>query len=43
MLFVLMWVPLVYIGIVVLVQKVEGIRTSDITDLARNTLRGAIS
>ena len=43
MLFVLMCVPLVYIGIVVLVQKVEGIRTSDIKELARITLPGAKS
>ena len=35
MLFVLMWVPLVYFGIVVLVQKVEGIDTIDFAHLAR--------
>ena len=43
MLFVLMWVPLVYIGIVVLVQKVEGIETSDIKQLALFSLPGAKS
>ena len=43
MLFVLMWVPLVYIGIVVLVQKVEGNETIDLEQLALFSPPGAKS